>query len=117
MDKDVTFFEQMEKQEKKVAKDIIRLADGIRSSAIKSLLEVMALDSERHARLYEAVADILEPSRRMISSADMKRIQEEVERHVREESQHLEDVKKMADSAKDSKVKIILNVIVDDEIN
>ena len=43
----------------------------------------MSLDSERYARFYEAVADILEPNRRMISSSDMERIQEENERHVR----------------------------------
>jgi rubrerythrin len=114
--KEIKTFEEMAKGEEKLAKEIDRLAGSVRSYGIKLLLEVMALDSRRHAKFYGTLADILEPGRRMISPADLSRIQEKIEYHIKEEAYHMNEVKKMADSTDNPKVKMILNIILKDEI-
>jgi rubrerythrin len=114
--KEIKTFEEMAKGEEKLAKEIDRLAGSVRSYGIKLLLEVMALDSRRHAKFYGTLANILEPSRRMISPADLSRIQEKIEYHIKEEAYHMNEVKKMADSTDNPKVKMILNIILKDEI-
>lgn len=114
--KEIKTFEEMAKGEEKLAKEIDRLAGSVRSYGIKLLLEVMALDSRRHAKLYGTLADILEPGRRMISPADLGRIQEKIEYHIKEEAYHMNEVKRIADSTDNPKVKMILNIILKDEI-
>ena len=114
--KEIKTFEGMAKGEEKLAKEIDRLAGSVRSYGIKLLLEVMALDSRRHAKFYGTLADILEPGRRMISPTDLSRIQEKIEYHIKEEAYHMNEVKKMADSTDNPKVKMILNIILKDEI-
>jgi rubrerythrin len=114
--KEIKTFEEMAKGEEKLAKEIDRLAGSVRSYGIKLLLEVMALDSRRHAKLYGTLADILEPGRRMISPADLSRIQEKIEYHIKEEAYHMNEVKRIADSTANPKVKMILNIILKDEI-
>jgi rubrerythrin len=114
--KEIKTFEEMAKGEEKLAKEIDKLAGSVRSYGIKLLLEVMALDSRRHAKFYGTLADILEPGRRMISPADLSRIQEKIEYHIKEEAYHMNEVKKMADSTDNPKVKMILNIILKDEI-
>ena len=114
--KEIEVMEEMAKGEEKLSKEIDKLAGSVRSYSIKLLLEVMALDSRRHAKFYESLANILEPGRRMISSADLSRIQEKIEYHIKEEAYHLNEVKKLADSTDNPKVKMILNIIIKDEI-
>ncbi len=114
--KEIKTFEEMAKGEEKLAKEIDRLAGSVRSYGIKLLLEVMALDSRRHAKLYGTLADILEPGRRMISPEDLGRIQEKIEYHIKEEAYHMNEVKRIADSTDNPKVKMILNIILKDEI-
>jgi rubrerythrin len=114
--KEIKTFEELAKGEVKLSKELDKLAGSVRSYGIKLLLEVMALDSRRHAKFYETLADILEPGRRMISPEDFGRIQEKIEYHIKEEAYHLNEVKKMADATDNPKVKMILNIILKDEM-
>jgi len=114
--KEIKTFEELAKGEVKLSKELDKLAGSVRSYGIKLLLEVMALDSRRHAKFYETLADILEPRRRMISPVDFGRIHEKIEYHIKEEAYHLNEVKKMADATDNPKVKMILNIILKDEM-
>jgi len=102
-------------EEYDLSKKLHKLADQIDSTVIKSLLKVIALDSEKHSNLYLAAIDLLDQTRRMIPEADVDKIQEEIDFHIRNEARHFDEVKKIMDSVNDPKIMMILGMILEDE--
>ncbi|MEM3404387.1 MAG: hypothetical protein QXJ17_07630 [Nitrososphaeria archaeon] len=102
-------------EEYDLSKKLKELAEEINSSVIKSLLMVIALDSEKHSNLYSTVIDLLDVSRRMVPESDIERIESEVDYHIRNEARHFDEVKKIMDSTEDFRIKFLLELILEDE--
>ncbi|MEM3404275.1 MAG: hypothetical protein QXJ17_07060 [Nitrososphaeria archaeon] len=114
--KKVNLLEEKANEEKKISREISKLANSIRSDAVRSILQVIVLDTERHAKLYKSAANLLDPSRKMTKPSELAKIQNNLEYHIQEESKNLEEIRKLADEETNPKVKAILEVIIEDEI-
>jgi len=102
-------------EEQDLSKKLRQLADSIDSAVIKSLIESVAMDSEKHSYLYLAAIDLLDKTRRMVPEKDIEKIQEDIDFHIRNEARHFDDVKQIIDSVDDSNMKMILTLILEDE--
>jgi len=102
-------------EEYDLSKKLHKLADQIDSTVIKSLIKVIAMDSEKHSSLYVTAIDLLDKTRRMVPETDIDKIQEEIDFHIKNEARHFDEVKKVMESIDDPRIKMILGLILDDE--
>lgn len=109
------YLNAMSKEEIRLAEDVQHFADRIENPIIKALLTVIALDSQKHANLYLVAVDLLSEQRRLMSDKDLEELEKELKDHIKEESEHYEEVKKMIEKVGDERVKLVLNVILEDE--
>ncbi len=102
---------EMVGEEYDLSKKLHKLADQIDSNVIKSLIQVTALDSEKHSNLYLSAIDLLDKERKMVPESDIEKIQEEIDFHIKNEAHLYDGVKKIIQSVDDSRLKMILNII------
>ncbi len=112
--KDVS--KEMVKEEYELSQRLLKLVESIDSGVIKALLTTVAFDSEKHSHLYIAILDLLDKSRKMVSESDIERIQEEIDLHIKIESKMYQTVKSLLEKVDDPKIKMILQLIMDDEV-
>lgn len=65
---------EMVGEEYDLSKKLHKLADQIDSNVIKSLIQVTALDSEKHSNLYLSAIDLLDKERKMVPESDIEKI-------------------------------------------
>jgi len=102
-------------EEYDLSKKLRKLADQIDSNVIKSLIQVIAMDSEKHSNLYLTAIDLLDKTRKMVPESDVDKIQEEIDFHIKNEARHFDEVKKIMNSIDDPRIKMILSLILEDE--
>ncbi|MCX8188270.1 MAG: ferritin-like domain-containing protein [Nitrososphaeria archaeon] len=112
--KDVS--KEMVKEEYELSQRLLKLAETIDSGVIKALLTTVAFDSEKHSHLYIAILDLLDKSRKMVPESDIEKIQDEIELHIKIESKMYQTVKSLLEDIDDPKIKMILQLIMEDEI-
>ena len=108
-------FNKISKDEEKRSKEIGNLASGIKSEAVRSILQVLEADTREHAKFYSMIASMMSPLREAISTGDQSEIKRRVDYHIQEETQHFEKLRQLTQTLDDPKVKLILNMIVEDE--
>lgn len=107
---------EMVKEEYELSQRLLKLVEAIDSSVIKALLTTVAFDSEKHSHLYIAILDLLDKSRKMVPESDIEKIQDEIELHIKIESKLYQTVKNLLEIVEDPKIRMILQLIMDDEI-
>jgi len=112
----IKLLEEKANDEKRISKEISKLANSIRSDAVRSILQVIVLDTKRHEKFYKTASSLLDPSRKMIKPSELAKIQSSLEHRVQEEVKNLEEVKKIANEEQNPKVKAILEAIIEDEM-
>lgn len=112
--KDVS--QEMVKEEYELSQRLLKLVESIDSGVIKALLTTVAFDSEKHSHLYLAILDLLDKSRKMVPESDIEKIQDEIDLHIKIESKMYKTVKSLLENADDPKIKMVLQLIMDDEI-
>lgn len=108
-------FKKISKDEEKRSKEIGRLTRGIKSEALRSLLQVLEMDTLKHAKYYSMIASMMSLSREAISLGDKNKIQNEIDYHIQEEAQHLEQLKHLTETSDNPRIKLVLNMISEDE--
>ncbi|MEM0053658.1 MAG: ferritin-like domain-containing protein [Nitrososphaeria archaeon] len=112
--KDVS--QEMVKEEYELSQRLLKLVESIDSGVIKALLTTVAFDSEKHSHLYLAILDLLDKSRKMVPESDIEKIQDEIDLHIKIESKMYRTVKSLLENVDDPKIKMVLQLIMDDEI-
>ena len=108
-------FKKISKDEEKRSKEIGRLTGGIKNEAVRSLLQVLEMDTLKHAKYYSMIASMMSLSKEAISVDDQSKIQNEIDYHVREEAQHLEQLKHLTETSDNPRIKSVLNMINEEE--
>ena len=108
-------FKKISKDEEKRSKEIGRLTGGIKNEAVRSLLQVLEMDTLKHAKYYSMIASMMSLSKEAISVDDQSKIQNEIDYHVREEAQHLEQLNHLTETSDNPSIKSVLNMISEDE--
>jgi len=112
--KDVS--KEMVGEEYELSQRLLKLAESIESGVIKALLTTVAFDSEKHSHLYVAILDLLDKSRKMVPESDIEKIQDEIDLHIKIEAKMYQTVKSLLSTVEDQKIKMILQLIMEDEI-
>ncbi len=106
---------KMVEEEKKYAEELEEASKKIRHPALEALLESIALDSQKHSRMYNALARLLTETQPALSEGELKTIIEVVEKHIETEAKMIELTKKLLEEVADPKIKLIVAAIHEDE--
>jgi len=110
------FVEKMVVEEKKYAEELRNVASKLKHPVLKGLIAGVASDSEKHSVIYSALADLLKNPQPRLSEEELKVIKEGIRRHIDMEAKMIELTKKWAEAAEDSRVKLLLIAVHEDEI-
>ncbi|MDH5806809.1 MAG: hypothetical protein QXW62_05450 [Candidatus Methanomethylicaceae archaeon] len=101
--------------EERYSKELRELANSIKHSIIRALIEIVSMDSEKHSMLYKSIMKLITDVPPFISEDDLKRISSEIDRHIKLERQMIDKTKELIDKTEDIRIKLLLSAIIDDE--
>jgi rubrerythrin len=109
--------------EANMVKICAKLEEEVHSAAARLLLAEMRLDSEKHENILKEILLVLEGTRkpdrlwdaRIESYVDMQVMKQELEKHMRLESDMLRDVEEEIKETPDEALKTLLTHIAEDE--
>lgn len=104
--------------ESKYAEELRKLASSIRyTAALSAIFAALSKDSEKHAELYESLLKIVsETAQPRIFNEDLKLVSEAIDRHIETERRMIEEARKLLDKIEDSRVRLLLSAIYEDEV-
>ena len=114
METDRTLLDILEDQKKME----LRLAKTLEDSPVKSvaqcIVKSLALDSLKHALLYQALID-LEKETEFVSDPEKSSILETMKKHAKDEEEVLEKINSLTEKISDPRIKSVLKHIAMDE--
>ncbi|MCW4036332.1 MAG: hypothetical protein NWE75_03985 [Candidatus Bathyarchaeota archaeon] len=115
MDDRVRKMEQMAEMEEEYAIRYDEDVAGLGNVAIPGLIKGVALDSEKHAGLYRATADILKGPL-AVTAVEYDKLEVSLKRHIEVEERMMGEAKALMDGEGDDRVKFLLEEIYADEV-
>jgi rubrerythrin len=88
---------------------------GFGNEYVMMLIKSIGYDSQKHAGLYRAAANILEGKSMSIMASEIEDLEDDLRDHVRVEKQMIRQVKEIKNELDDERVKALLEVIEADE--
>jgi len=118
MDELIRTLRSLVETERKYASELRELAKSITYVVpLSAIVEALAIDSEKHAELYEALIKIATGSPQpQLLEADLKLIGSIIDRHIETEVRMIEETRKLLSSVGDSRIKLLLAAIHEDEL-
>ncbi len=108
---------EMLREQREFEKETIDLltpmVDATKNSIIKLFLNRLVLDSMKHVDILQAAIDLNTGA--VVSDVDKKRMNEELERHIKNEAEMLYRIQTIMSEVEDDKTKSLLKEIVLDE--
>lgn len=84
---------------------------------LAAIIEAVARDSEKHAKLYEALHLIAVGTQQpRLLESDLKLIEDAVDRHIETELRMIEESKKLLSSVGEPRMQLLIAAIYDDEL-
>lgn len=104
--------------ENRYAEELRKLASSIRyTAALSAIFTALSKDSEKHAELYESLLKIVgETAQPRIFEEDLKLVSEAIDRHIETEKKMIEESRKLLDKVEDSRFRLLLAAIYEDEV-
>lgn len=104
--------------EQKYAEELRKLAESVKyATVIGAVIEAVASDSEKHARLYESMLKIVsgwhQPG---LIGEDLKLVAQVIDRHIETERRMIEETRKLLTEVADSRMRLLLAAIYEDEV-
>ncbi len=118
----IDLVKRQKQSEESMVKTVEALEGRVHSEAAKLLLSELRLDSTKHAKICDAILNLLakeKPERlwdaRIETYVDMQTIKAELERHARLEEAMLKDIEKIIATTEDEAIKLLFTHIAEDE--
>jgi rubrerythrin len=112
--------QELEESVQKMIKDeritVNHLGETIKktkNNVIKILMQIMLIDSLKHAKVLEIILSILKTPK--IESSEISEVSEHLKTHVEEEKFMMENFENMVDKVEDQKIRFLLENIITDE--
>jgi len=103
-------------REETYARDLEDLANKVSHPVLKALITGVASDSRKHSNFYAAVLALLTEQAPLMSQEKLDLIQEAIRKHIRLEEEMIKLTEEWLSKVDDSRLKLILAAIRDDEI-
>lgn len=107
---------EMVDKEFQYAKELRELASKFRHPALQVLLVGIAQDSEKHSAFYDALVKLLTEPHPMLSEGELEVIKEGIKKHIEQEAEMVRITAELRDKVSDPKLKLILEMIHEDEV-
>jgi len=114
----IEYFRKESEEEKKYAKALEETVRKSNNLMLKALIKAVSTDSLKHSGLYEAMAEMLEKPQ-LISKKESEDIIKEIENHIEEEREAVEELKRLLDDNRIKEVpavKFIIEMLLKDEL-
>lgn len=95
--------------EEAIVNNLTSLMGKISNSVIKLMIQVMILDSMKHATILQAIMDLNRGI--MLSNADKQMLKDKLENHISEEGEMLQKIHALSETIKDTNIQTILQQI------
>jgi len=113
----IDFLKKMRVLENDYAGRLKDSASEIKNPVVKAVMEAVSQDSFKHSMLYGVIIELLSKEHPFISEEVSERIREEIDDHVKTESEMIKAVKDLLEKGvKNKAVKFILESILSDEV-
>jgi RNase adaptor protein for sRNA GlmZ degradation len=95
--------------EEAIVNKLTSLMGKISNSVIKLMIQVMILDSMKHATILQAIMDLNRGI--MLSNTDKQMLKDKLEDHISEEGEMLQKIHALSETIKDTNIQTILQQI------
>ncbi len=112
----VTLFKNQIKIEKTIVDSVAEGLVEIENPAVKGVLKGISLDSTKHAEMYSSAINLLNSVPQALTEGNLDKQRELVEKHIRLESEIIKKLREVIPSVQNKKVKLLLTVILSDEV-
>ena len=105
--------QKMIKSERTTVNHLGETIKKTKNNVIKILMQIMLIDSLKHAKILEIILSILKTPR--LESIELAEVAEHLKDHVEEEKVMMENFENMVDKVEDQKIRFLLENIITDE--
>jgi rubrerythrin len=113
-------YQDLEKNIQKMIKDernaVSHLGQTIKktkNNVIKILMQILLIDSLKHAKILEIILSILKAPK--LESSEISEVAQHLKDHVDEEKEMMENFENIVDKVEDQKIRFLLENIITDE--
>ena len=113
---DKEFLDMLKEQKEleiKVANELSLTINKARNEVVKLLLDVIRMDSLKHAHILQSLEDIIQG--KIFSSVEKAEVKKALDKHIAEESEMLDKIGEISRKVEEKQVKLILEGIVAEE--
>ena len=111
----VRFLKKQITIENQIAESLDRSLSEIYNPAVKGVLKGISLESAKHAEMYNSAIAIMSSISQALDQENLDTQKCFVEKHVRMESELIEELTRILSSVEDEKVNVLLNSILMDK--
>lgn len=110
------FFKKQKKLEHHIIKSVTESLKSIRNPVVKQVLQAIALDSQKHAGIYEAAIAIstVTPA---LTDEEYRKLEEITKKHIEDEEKAISELNNILPKIKNEKIKFLIEAIAADEKN
>lgn len=106
----------MSMKEREYSQRLADSAKGVKNDVVRVVMMAVAQDSLKHSMIYDVLAELFREERSMIDEAELAKIGDEIEHHIRTEEEMIEYLKNLLNSKAGNKAtKFLLEALLKDE--
>lgn len=109
------FLREQVKVENKIVDSLNKSLPEIDNATVKGVLKGISLDSIKHAEMYASAVRLLTTVSKALTQENLDKQKDLVEKHIQMEAELIKKIGKVLPTVKDSKVRLLLNAILEDE--
>lgn len=111
----VGFLKEQVKVENKIVDSLNKSLPEIDNPTVKGVLKGVSLDSVKHAEMYASAVRLMTTVSKALTQENLDKQKDLVERHIQMEADLIKKISKVLPTVKDSKVRLLLSAILEDE--
>jgi rubrerythrin len=111
----IEFLKGQIKVENKIVDSLNKSLPEIDNATVKGVLKGISLDSIKHAEMYTSAVRLITTVSKALTQENLDKQKDLVEKHIQMEAELIRKIGKVLPTIKDSKVKLLLKAILEDE--
>ncbi len=111
----IEFLREQVKVENKIVDSLNKSLPEIDNATVKGVLKGISLDSIKHAEMYASAVRLITTVSKALTQENLDKQKDLVEKHIQMEAELIRKIGKVLPTIKDSKVKLLLKAILEDE--
>lgn len=110
------FYKKQVELENTIIETASKIVGGLKNPLIKDLIDSISIDSVKHKALLSALITLVSETTPFISEQVSDEIKASIKKHIELEAEAINTYKSMLDQLKDSREKMIVEAIYNDEL-